>query len=72
MSEAQSPNQVRAGLIELMAPAFWEAEKPQGSTLPDWSRIEPTYQAAVRRGLAGALAAAEQAGWKIVSPEPSA
>lgn len=54
-----------AALVEAMAAAFYEAEKPQGSSLPPWAAVEPTYKTAIRRGITGAIAAAHRAGFKI-------
>jgi hypothetical protein len=57
--------QLPADLTEAMAAAFYEAEKHPGSTLPPWSRVEPTYQRSIRRGITGAIAALHGAGFKI-------
>lgn len=58
----------RNRLIEAMAEGYYEAEKPRGSSLPPWRDALPAYQEAVRRGIGGALAAMERAGWKVVAP----
>jgi hypothetical protein len=55
-------------MIEIMAERAYEAGKSRTSTLPPWKRVEPTYQAAIRREIATAVRAGIDAGYLTIVP----
>lgn len=62
-AEAEALQGLDPAIVEKMAERAYEAGKRTGSSLPPWSKVEPTHKAAIRREIVAAVKAGEQAGY---------
>jgi hypothetical protein len=62
-SELEAYRGLDPEMVEKLAERAYEAGKPTGSSLPPWPKVEPTYQAEVRRAVIAVISGGVDAGY---------